>query len=169
MKEKERCLLSLFLSLDNSEASSGPGWDLLPQTPVPLVYYYMLNARGLWAFKSDDDESASGRGNTWIPTSHLQYRVSPEKSGFPTKVKTLVREKNPTECCKYAPMLPSNSSFLALIFSSYLLNNTGGEKEGRKRRREGAKKVGRKEGRKKGDGWKRKQAYTGWLWLWIQD
>ena len=75
----------------------------------------------------------------------------------------MVREKNPSECCKYAPMLPSNSSFLALIFSSYLLNNTGGEKEGRKRRREGAKKVGRKEGRKKGDGWKRKQAYTGWL------
>ena len=62
--ERERCLLSLFLSLDNSEASSGPGWDLLPQTPVPLVYYYMLNAQGLWAFKSDDDESASERGNT---------------------------------------------------------------------------------------------------------
>ena len=48
-----------------------------------------------------------------------------------------------------------------LIFSSYVLSNTGGEKEWRKRRREGAKKVGRKEGRKKGDGWKRKQAAEG--------
>ena len=55
-----------------------------------------------------------------------------------------------------------------LYFPSYVLSNSGGEKEGRKRRRERAKKVGSKEGRKKGDGWKRKQADTGWLWLWVQ-
>ena len=128
----------------------------------------MLNARGLWAFKSDDDESASGRGNTWIVTSHLHSRVSPEKSGFPTKVRTSAREEEPTEYCKHAPMLPSNSSLSVLIFPSYVLSNSGGEKEGRKRRREGAKKVGSKEGRKNGDGWKRKQADTGWLWLWVQ-
>ena len=89
--------------------------------------------------------------------------MSPEKSGFPAKVRTLVREEEPTEYCKHAPTLPSNSSLLVLIFSSYVLSNSGGEKEGRKRRREGEKKVGRKEGRKKGDGWKRKQAATGWL------
>lgn len=79
-------------------------------------------------------------------------------------MRTLVREEKPTECCKFAPMLPSNSNLLALIFSSYVLSNTDGEKEGRKRR-EGAKKVGRKEGRQKGDGWERKQADTGWLRL----
>ena len=55
--------------------------------------------------------------------------MSPEKSGFPTKARTLVRKEKPTECCKHAPMLPSNSSLLVLIFSSYVLSNTGGEKE----------------------------------------